>query len=155
MRVHHILLTFSFLPHVAKALYPGKWCPIACDTTLNYATFNDTDAWLSRKVRSCRSELRITSLYLCFDHFCQDDGERELWIEQQSPWCDEYAGVTLPNYQDVLERWKPDERKAVKRLKVDEALKFPILGEFVVPDSGFFERAFTTLVRRTVLSMVL
>ncbi|KAH7346941.1 ferric-chelate reductase-like protein [Pyrenochaeta sp. MPI-SDFR-AT-0127] len=145
MRVHHLLFTIYTLPDVATALYLGKWCPIACDTTLNYATFNDTDSWLSRKVRACRSELRITSLYLCFDKFCQDDGERELWIEQQRPWCDEYAGVSLPNYQELVDRWKPDDRKGVKRLNADDAMKFPVLDDVVIPDTRFFVRAFTTL----------
>jgi hypothetical protein len=140
------LLYLSTLIHVASALFAGRFCPLACDLTLNYATFNDTDAWLSKKVRSCRSELRITSLYLCFAEYCADDGETEKWIEDQSPWCDEHAGVTLPPYHDVVDRWTSDERAGLRKLEAEVALSYPVLNEVVVPEEHFFNRAFTTLV---------
>lgn len=146
MLVTPALVTLFSSLHVATALYSGKWCPLACDATLNYATFNDTDVWLSRKVRSCRSELRVTSLYLCLDEYCVDDGKREGWIADQSVWCDEHAGVTLPSYQEVVERWKSGDDKVVKKLTADEAMSSPVLSEVVVPDPSFFVRAFTTMV---------
>lgn len=133
------------LTDVTTALYSGKWCPRACDLTLNYATFNDT-AQASRKVRSCQSELRTTSLYLCFEEYCNDDGEREIFLDEVGAWCEEHAGVTLPNYQDVVDRWTPEDRARVKKFSADEGLKFPILDVVVVPDEQFFERGFTTLV---------
>jgi hypothetical protein len=146
MRISIGLTYLSTLLHVASALFAGRFCPLACDLTLSYATFNDTDAWLSKKVRSCRSELRITSLYLCFAEYCADDGEREKWIEDQSPWCDEYAGVTLPPYHDVVDRWTSLDITRLRRLEAEVALSFPVLDEVVVSEEQFFNRAFTTLV---------
>ena len=146
MRVSSGLLSLFSLLYVTDALYSGKFCPSACDLTLNYATFNDTDLWLSRKVRSCRSELRITSLYLCFAQYCEDDGEIEKWIRDESPWCDKHAGVTLPAYQEVVDGWTSHDRAVIRRLDADEAMNFPVLGEVVLPDARFYERAFTTMV---------
>lgn len=148
MRSHPIFLTFCYLWNVATASYLGEWCPVACETTLGYATFNDTDVWLSRKVRSCRSNLHVTSLYLCFDEYCEDDGSKEEWIDEQSSWCDVHAGTTLPDYQTVVDCWKSEAKKNVTRLSADAAMKWPVLSHFVIPDAGFFERAFTTTVRR-------
>lgn len=147
-----IFITVYF--HVASALYAGRFCPSACELTLNYATFNDTDAWLSRKVRSCRSELRVTSLYLCFEEYCKDDGAREKWIEDQRPWCDEFAGVTLPAYHDVVDQWTLERRAGLRRLDADTALSWPTLDEVVVPEEHFFDRAFMTMVPASLLSVV-
>lgn len=137
------LLSFT---DVTAALYGGKWCPRACDLTLDYATFNDTDVQLPRKVRSCQSELRITSLYLCLDEYCKEDSERQTFLDDKGEWCKEHAHVTLPGYEDVVDRWTPEVREGVKKLSADEALKFPSLAVYVVPDDRFFERAITTLV---------
>ncbi|KAF2819445.1 ferric-chelate reductase [Ophiobolus disseminans] len=145
MRVPPSLLCIVVSLHVTSALFAGRFCPLACDLTLNYATFNDTDPWLSKKVRSCRSKLRITSLYLCFDEYCKDDREREKWIRGQSPWCDEHAGVTLPAYQDVVDQWTPNKRAGLRRFDADEAKAFPVLNEVVIPRESFHERAFTTM----------
>ncbi|KAF2125976.1 ferric-chelate reductase-like protein [Dothidotthia symphoricarpi CBS 119687] len=146
MRTASISLILSFsLADVTTALYVGKWCPRACDLTLDYATFNDTGAQQSRKARKCRSEKHITSLYLCFEEYCKDDGERDSFLHEEVTWCEERIGVTLPSYQDVVNRWTPEYKAGVKRLSADEGLEFPILGEVVVPDDMFFERAFTTL----------
>jgi hypothetical protein len=146
MRIPTGLLYLSTLLNVASALFAGRFCPLACDFTLNYATFNDTDAWLSKKVRSCRSDLRVTSLYLCFEEYCADDGEREIWIEDQRPWCDEHAGVTLPPFHNVVDRWTSDDRAGLRRLEAEAALLFPMLDGVVVPEEHFFNRASTTLV---------
>jgi hypothetical protein len=147
----HIITTLAYLlvftlPHVSSALHLGKWCPAACHLSLSYVTFNDTDRWLSRKVRACRSELYTTSLYLCFSEYCEEDGESEKWIDVQSRWCDAHAGKALPLYHDVVDSWTNKDLAHVKRLGADEAFKAPVLTEVEVPDGGFFERAFTTLV---------
>ncbi|KAH4256495.1 hypothetical protein HBI04_160270 [Parastagonospora nodorum] len=133
------------LLHVTSALYAGKFCPAACDFTLNYATFNDTDPWLSPKVRSCRSELRITSLYLCFDEYCESDGSGERWVEDQRPWCDEHAGVRLPDLRDVLSRWARDDRTSLQRLGYDELKASPPLNEVTLPAANLMDRAYTTM----------
>lgn len=153
MRVYPYIFSFYAFTDVATALYLGRWCPIACDTTLNYATFNDTNLRLSKKVRSCQSNFRINSLYLCFDEYCDGDGKREEWIREQSSWCDKHAGVKLPSYHEVVDRWKPDARKGVKRWTADEAMKWPALDEIVIPDADFFARAFTTMVWLLSLSL--
>jgi hypothetical protein len=145
MRVPTRVFCFLALHHVTHALKSGNFCPSACAFTLGYPSFNDTDTWLAKKVRSCRSELHITSLYLCFDHFCEDDGERENWISNQRPWCDEHAGVALPAFHDVVDRWSVDEKARLKRLDAQEAMSSPVLGEVVLPDDRFFDRAFTTM----------
>lgn len=140
------LLIFG-LTNVADAMRSGRWCPRACDLTLGYATFNDTDPWLSRKVRQCRSELRITSLYLCFDEFCNlNDAEVPKFIAETSEWCDQHAGVTLPAFHEILDHWTPEEKALLPRYSAEEAFNWPILNTFVLPDRTFFERGFTTLV---------
>lgn len=148
--MHVAWCIFSFalsLANVASATRTGKWCPKACELTLNYATFNDTDPWLSRKVRQCRSQLRITSLYLCFDEFCTlDDGEVPKYIAESSEWCDEHAGVTLPSFRDVVNGWTPEDRARLPRHTAEEAVKWPVLNTTVLTEEDFFERAFTTLV---------
>lgn len=145
MRVPTRVFCFLAVHHVAHALNSGNFCPLACAFTLGYPSFNDTDAWLAKRVRSCRSELHITSLYLCFDRFCEDDGEREIWISSQWPWCEEHAGVALPGFHHVVDRWSIDEKEAVKRLGAEEAMSSPVFGEVVLPDDRFFDRAFTTM----------
>jgi hypothetical protein len=147
MRVHHLFTASYAFIEVTNALYAGKYCPLTCETSINYVTFNDTDSWLSRKVRQCRSDLRITSLYLCFDEYCADGDEVENWIQDQTPWCEEHAGVTLPSLHDVVTGITPDKRARIKRLPAAEALRSPSLGDYVIPDGRFFERAFTTMVR--------
>jgi hypothetical protein len=144
------LFSILGLENVAGALHSGKWCPRACDLTLGYATFNDTDPWLSRKVRQCRSELRVTSLYLCFDEFCKlNDGEVANYIAETSEWCDEHAGVTLPPFHNVVDRWTPDDRAQLQRFTAEKAFKWPVLNNVVLPDKAFFERGITTLVGTT------
>lgn len=147
MRVPSPTISLLTYLHVADTFYSGRFCPQACDLTLNYATYNDTDAWLSKQVRSCRSELRVTSLYLCFAEYCEDDGEREKWIEAQTPWCNEHAGVTLPGFHDLVDKWSSHDRASIKKLDAATALTLPELGEIVIPDQHFFHRAFTTMVR--------
>lgn len=93
----------------------------------------------------------MTSLYLCFDENCVDDGEKEKWIEVKSLWCDENAGVTLPVLSEVLERWNEDRRTTVRRLSADEILQWPTLKEVVLPSHEFYQRAFTTMVSRVHL----
>jgi hypothetical protein len=147
MRASSTLLILYILANASHALYSGKYCPLACETGVNYVTFNDTNSSLSSKVRGCRSELRVTSLYLCFDEFCTRDGEIEKWIDNQKPWCEEYANVTLPSFHDVLDRWTPDDKAEVRRLAADEAFEFPTINEVVIPNDDLVRRAFTTMVR--------
>jgi hypothetical protein len=142
----HIVLGLIHL-HVVDALYSGRFCPAACDFTLNYPTFNDTDPGLSKKVRSCKSELRITSLYLCFTQFCEEDSAEDVWLGDEILWCDEHADVTLPNLHDVVDNWTEQDIAAIKRLDVNEAESLPLLNELVLPDARFFEQAFTTMVQ--------
>jgi hypothetical protein len=147
MRIRFGVLSWIAQIHVISALYSGSFCPGACDFTLNYATFNDTEPQLSKKVRSCRSELRITSVYLCFAQYCEDDGAREQWIRDGSEWCHTHAGVALPDFHEVVDRWTAPDIARVRRLDADEAMSFPRLLELALPDADFYERAFTTMVR--------
>lgn len=147
MHFSFFLLSILSTIDVTFATYSGRFCPLACDLTLNYVTFNDTDIASKKKIQSCRSELRINSLYLCFDEFCADDGQKEEWITGESLWCDEHAGHKLPAFHDVADRWTAHDRDALRRLSADEAKDFPTLNEIVLPDSSFYDRAFTTMVR--------
>lgn len=149
------ILSILGLANVVAALRSGKWCPRACDLTLNYATFNDTDAWLSRKARQCRSDLRITSLYLCFDEFCDpSDGEVTKFIAENSEWCDEHAGVTLPPFHNVVDHWSPEDRARLPQYSVEKAITWPVLNTSVLPEISFLERAFTTLVNNSLRTAV-
>jgi hypothetical protein len=148
MRIPSGVFVWITFFHVTDALYTGKFCPSACDFTLNYVTFNDTDASLSRKIRSCRSKLRTTSLYLCFDQYCAKDGSSAQWIAEQSPWCNDHAGVGLPNLEDVVRNWTVHDIAKIRRLDADEAKwsSSLVVDEVVLPDLHFFDRAFTTMV---------
>ncbi|KAH7379419.1 ferric-chelate reductase [Phaeosphaeria sp. MPI-PUGE-AT-0046c] len=145
MHILSCFLSLIALLHVTQALLLGKFCPSACEFTLQYVTFNDTDAWLSRKVRACRSQLLITSVYLCFDQYCEYDVEGEKWIHEQSLWCDEHAGVKLPEIHDVLDKWTAEDIASVRRLGLDEAQSGLLVNEVLLPDSSFHERAYTTM----------
>lgn len=150
MRLGHIITAPFILKYVTAELYAGRFCPSACELTLNYVTYNDTDAWLSRKVRACISGLRTTSLYLCFDQFCERETDINDWIQDQSPWCEEHAGVTLPTFHDVVDKWSLSEKAAVKRLSVEEAMNSTVQFDVIIPYTTFFHRAFTTLVSCTI-----
>jgi hypothetical protein len=141
-----LVIWIACLP-VIRALYSGKFCPAACDFTLNYATFNDTDPLLPRKERLCCSDLRIKSVYLCFAQYCEDDGSYDQWIRDGSHWCNAHAGVALPDFHEVADNWTAPEIARIHRLNVDEAMSSPVLMELALPDASFFERAFTTMVR--------
>jgi hypothetical protein len=149
MRASSISVILYTLADVAQSLYSGKFCPLACETTINYVAFNDTNPSLSRKIRACRSDLRVTSLYLCFEEFCKQDGASEGWIESQKPWCEAYANVTLPSFHNIVDRWTPEETAAVRRLKAEEALGFPSIDEVVIPSNMLVKRAFTTMVQHS------
>ena len=151
MRASTFSIILYTLTDVAHALYAGKYCPLACQTSVNYVTFNDTDPSLSRRIRACRSEWRVTSLYLCFEEFCTQDGQTEKWIENQKPWCEEHANVTLPPFHDVVDRWTRDDKAKVRRLDAGEALGFPSVDEVVIPSDVLLRRAFTTMVRRPLV----
>lgn len=138
-----ILIT-SF--HVTDALFSGEFCPSACDLTLNYVTFNDTEPWLSKKIRSCRSGLRVTSSYLCFNQYCADDGSGANWIAEQNLWCEKHAGVRLPDFHDVVGNWTEHDVASIRRLDVDEAKSSPVINQVVLPESHFLDRAFITMV---------
>ncbi|CAN9252134.1 unnamed protein product [Alternaria sp. RS040] len=145
MRALSISIILYTLANVAQSLYSGKFCPLACETTINYVTFNDTDPSLSRKFRACQSDLRVTSLYLCFEEFCKRDGHIEEQIESRNLWCEAHANITLPSFHDVVDRWAPDQRGKIRRLQAEEALEFPSIDEVVIPSDMLVKRAFTTM----------
>ncbi|KAF2864728.1 ferric reductase like transmembrane component-domain-containing protein [Massariosphaeria phaeospora] len=142
---NHLPYTLLLLGSVIQtdALRSGKWCFAGCELNLNYVTFNDTDPMLSRKIRSCQSLLRVTSLYLCVQSYCTAEGLTE-WLQGTSEMCQRTANVTLPPY-DVISEYTPEQIAGVKRLNAEEALTYPKLGIVVIPDESFFERGFTTL----------
>lgn len=147
MRLQQVSLVTCMFADVAVTLRSGRYCPVACDTTLNYATFNDTDSSLSKKVRSCQSGLRVTSFYLCLDWYCEFDKSSASYVGEQSEWCDKHAGGALPGYHQLVNHWKTQHGTNVTKLRADEAFEWPNLYQVVIPDSSFFERAFTTIVR--------
>lgn len=136
------LLPGSF--QITNALRSGKFCFSGCELGLGYANFNDTDPMLSKKIRSCHSILRSTSLYLCFEEYCKDEG-REEWLWGANETCRVVADVSMVSY-DLIANYAPDDIARIRRLKGEEALSYPSLNEVVIPDEAFFERAFTTLV---------
>jgi len=128
---------------VAVALRTGKYCFAGCDLGINYVRFNDTGA-ASGKTASCQSQLRAASLYLCIDEYCGDGGKEE-WLRGTNETCRRLANTSMPPYSIVTE-YGPDARAALRRLDADEAMVQPLLGEVVLLDEPFFERAFSTLV---------
>ena len=136
-----LLLSHTVLGHVAPR--SGEWCFGGCETAINYAKFNDTGSG-SKKIRSCESRLRATSLYLCFEEYCTNDG-RDAWLENANEACRIKSNATMPPF-NIVDRYSPDERNNIRRLSAEEALLWPTLNEVVIPDENLFERAFTTLV---------
>jgi hypothetical protein len=136
-----VLLSSIF--HVADTLKAGKYCFAGCDLTLNYVGFNDTSS-VPKRMASCQSKLRALSLYLCIDEYCSDEGRGD-WLQGTNDTCQWSANASLPPYSIVAE-YGPEERAALKRLSADEAFSQPTLGEEVLPDEPFFQRAFDTLV---------
>jgi hypothetical protein len=144
MRRATLILVFGAIS--TTSLHAGKYCPQACEAVLGYITFNDTDAGLSRKVRQCRSEMRITSIYLCFEAYCRsDDGEPGKWIDDQARWCLKHADNVLPDYHDVIDPWTPDRMATIRRFNSSKALLFPTFDNIAIPDERFFDAAFATL----------
>lgn len=136
-----ILSTTSIAAHVAQR--SGKWCFEGCETTINYANFNDTGPG-SKKVRSCNGVLRATSLYLCIDEYCEEPGRLE-WLQDANETCFQRANTPLPPYH-IIDRYNDEQRVSFRRISADEAFTTPTLSEIVLPDHDFFERAFTSLV---------
>lgn len=151
MRFGHFFVTSYAINYVTATLYNGKFCPLACELTLNYVTFNDTDAWLSKKVQSCKSALRATSLYLCFDRFCERETDIDVWIQGQRPWCEQHAAIILPAFHDIVDKWSSDDKAAARRLEVEEALNLTTQNDVIIPSDAFFHRAFVTMVCQAYL----
>lgn len=129
-------------------LRSGKYCFEGCDLTLSYVDFNDTDAVLSKKIRTCRSVLRATSLYLCAEEYCVETG-RDEWLRDSNETCLR-LNQALPPYS-IVKHYTPEDVAGIRRLQAKEGMwnsKSPPVGEVVLPDQAFFERAFKTLVRR-------
>lgn len=130
----------------ALALRAGRWCFEGCETNINYVEFNDTDLAIgSHKSRACHSQLRVSSLYLCIQELCEADG-REAWLNQANDSCLKLANASLPSYDDVLSKYSQDQRQRIRRLSADQAFTRPLLGEVVIPEVSFHERASSTLV---------
>ncbi|KAF2279748.1 uncharacterized protein EI97DRAFT_413032 [Westerdykella ornata] len=140
------LLLFVHTRHVAAAVRRGGHCFDACDLTLTYLDFNDTDRALSKKSRTCQSALHATSLYLCIDEHCVEDG-REEWLDGVNGTCQNAAGISIPPWT-IIDTFTPEDRAHVRRLKAEEGMWYsrgPPLNEVVLPDDDFFDRAFKTL----------
>ena len=131
---------------VAATLQSGKYCFEGCLYTLGCVTFNDTSPVLSRKIRTCKSALRATSLFLCIHNYCNVDGRTE-WLNGQNGTCQKTTGLSLPPY-DVISKYLGDVG-VVRRLTAEEGFcdgNAVTLGEVTIPDERYFERAFRTLV---------
>lgn len=143
------ILLFALLEicNVAAGLRSGKHCFDGCELTLNYVDFSDTDHSLSKKIRTCRSELRASSLYLCIDQYCKEGGRKQ-WLIGANETCLRISNVTLPSYT-IIERFTPEDVANLRRLHAEEGMwnsDPTVLNEVVIPDEAFFERAFKTLV---------
>ncbi|KAF1968416.1 ferric-chelate reductase-like protein [Bimuria novae-zelandiae CBS 107.79] len=134
------LFTKSVFSHVA--LRSGRWCFGGCETVVNYANFNDTGSD-SKKVRLCEGILRATSLYLCIDEYCEENG-RDAWLQDTNETCHQRVNASLPPHS-IIDKYGPEERAEIKRLSAEEAFTWPTLSEIVIPDVKIFERAFRTL----------
>ncbi|KAF2714712.1 hypothetical protein K504DRAFT_456908 [Pleomassaria siparia CBS 279.74] len=143
MRICIFLILFAGSSWSVFALESGRSCFEGCLYALNCLDFNDTNPALSRQTRTCQSVLRATSLYLCVEKYCTDEG-RANWLNKNNATCQTSTGVSLPPY-DVIAGHDFD---GVRRLKAEEGMcgSAPIhLGEPTIPDDLFFERAFRTL----------
>jgi len=130
----------------AATLRSGKNCFEGCLYTLGCVTFNDTSPALSRKIRTCKSTFRATSLFLCIHNYCNEDGRIE-WLKGQNGTCQKTTGVGLPPY-DVIAEYLGDIG-GVRRLTAEEGFcdgNAVTLGEVTIPVERYFERAFRTLV---------
>lgn len=138
-----VLLFFARSIAARTAPREGKWCLDGCELVINYAKFNDTGAG-SKKIQSCESTIRATSLYLCIDEYCGSSGLLD-WLQSANATCHEKSNATLPPY-NIIDRYGPNDRAGFKRLGADEALTFPMLDEVIIPEERLFARAFDTVV---------
>lgn len=143
----HLLLFFLETSYAAATIkWPGKYCFDACDLTLNYVDFNDTNSALSKK-RTCQSVLHAKSQYLCIDLYCDNEG-RDGWLRNVNETCKRTVGQPIPPWS-VIDEFPPEEVSRLRRLRAEEAMwntRNPPLNEVVIPEEAFFKRAFKTLV---------
>ena len=149
MRYGTRLLLFLFgTGHLAGAVKRSDFCLNACELTLNYVDFVDTNSTLPKKTRRCQSILFASSLYLCAWEYCKADSHG-LWLVEKNEQCVRLANVTLPPY-DIIRNYTDDDVAGLRRLSAQEDLwngAQTYLSEVVIPEAAFFDRAFKTLVR--------
>jgi hypothetical protein len=142
-----LLLILAWSWEVAATLRSGRYCFDGCLYTLGCVTFNDTSSALPHKIRTCKSTLRATSLYLCIENYCDDEGRSE-WLTGQNGTCQKTTGLSLPPYEVVAEYLGTVD--GVRRLSAEEGFcdgNAVTLGEVVVPGERYHDRAYRTLVR--------
>jgi hypothetical protein len=145
MRKIHLLLHVLLTPNknVVIGQKYGEHCFMGCELSINYVDFNDMGLAL-RKVEPCQSKLRATSLYLCIDEYCSDQGKEE-WLWATNKTCQLIANTSMPPY-DIIAEYGPDRRAALRRVSAAEAFAHPLMKEPWLPDGPFFTRAFKTIV---------
>jgi hypothetical protein len=137
------VLLLTLRRNVEAFLIPEKYCFSGCELSIGYVSFSDAGP-TSKKVESCQSILRATSLYLCIDEYCGDEG-REKWLRGANETCQQIANTSMPPY-DTIAAYGPPERAGLWRLSAEEAFERPVLGDVWLPDDTFLTRAFKTVV---------
>lgn len=142
-----LLVSFILTKSTVVAYKPtGKYCPQSCEITLDYVSFNDTDAGLSKKIRHCRSDKHITSVYICLNTYCQSyNADIAQWLDEQDTWCYQHDKQHLPDYHDVIGSWSPEQIAQIRRFDYTESQSWPVFDTVVLPNDSLFERTFSTL----------
>lgn len=117
----------------------GPLCDAACQNTFQSVRFSDEPPG-SRggATRYCHSALLVESLYLC------------LWMHQ----CEAGPAVAalnetcldLPPYEEVVGRWTEEEMGGLRRFNGTVPGVGKMMGGAVVPEDGFWEVWWRTLV---------
>lgn len=92
--------------------------------------------------------MHAKSLFLCLNVYCEEDG-REGWLNGVNETCN---GVLPP--WNVVDAYAPEDVENMRKLRADEGMwnsNTPPLGEVVLPDEAFVDRAVKTLVGRLSL----
>lgn len=141
-----LLLSALHVPAHAAAAHSRPICLQSCTHCLKTAIFEDGFSHNPAAEQFCRSQLKLTSLYLCMDLHCRVQ-EREYGVELLSSSCEEKYDVSVPRFEDVVSGYTDEDVARLHRVEFTEEPKKEIFEEAVVPTGKYFRLWFGTLVR--------
>ena len=113
--------------------------------------FTDSDGGVPR-VKQCRSELAIKSLYLCTKLYCLEENRVE-GLDAQNLTCQTSLQVSLPPW-DIVANYTEDDLVRLTKFEEAEYESGSVFSEAAIPSSHLFNLAYSTLVRMSTRSFL-